>query len=142
LFIRCAGQPEFELVVKAFQRQEFPPGATIVQEGTLGDSCYVVESGAARMCEAQGRTLTLASGSIFGDMGLMDEWIHTASVLVRFLVTYASALFRKPTTRKACSRCDCIVAVVNNGQADTDVMVWSLSGEAYRKTLAAYSVKQ
>ena len=59
---------------------EFMPGATIVKEGTAGDSFFVVAQGQAKVI-ANGRTVRrLLPGDYFGEIALLDGGARTATV--------------------------------------------------------------
>jgi CRP/FNR family transcriptional regulator, cyclic AMP receptor protein len=59
---------------------EFMPGATIVKEGTAGDSFFVVGQGQAKVI-ANGRTIRrLLPGDYFGEIALLDGGERTATV--------------------------------------------------------------
>jgi CRP-like cAMP-binding protein len=59
---------------------EFMPGATIVKEGTAGDSFFVVAQGQAKVT-GKGRTIRrLLPGDYFGEIALLDGGERTASV--------------------------------------------------------------
>ncbi len=59
----------------------FMPGATIVKQGTIGDSFYVVLQGQAKVT-SNGRTVNrLLPGDHFGEISLLDGDVRTASVV-------------------------------------------------------------
>jgi CRP-like cAMP-binding protein len=59
---------------------EFMPGATIVKQGTTGDSFFVVAQGQAKVI-ASGRTIRrLLPGDYFGEIALLDGGERTATV--------------------------------------------------------------
>jgi CRP-like cAMP-binding protein len=59
---------------------EFMPGATIVREGTAGDSFFVVAQGQAKVT-GRGRTIPrLLPGDYFGEIALLEGGERTATV--------------------------------------------------------------
>lgn len=60
-------------------------GSRIFAEGDRGDTCYLIESGSARVTRQHrdGRVITLASlvpGDIFGELAMFDGEVRSASV--------------------------------------------------------------
>ncbi len=67
-------------------RHSYPRGTTILEEGTVGDSLYIVKSGRVRVTkkDPRGRTVTLAvldRGDHLGEVSLFDRGPRSASVL-------------------------------------------------------------
>jgi len=65
------------------QLELFKPGEDIVVEGTLGDSLYLILSGAATVHSGGVETrplATLAPGEFFGEMSLVEPAVRSATV--------------------------------------------------------------
>ena len=56
-------------------------GETVVKEGSVGDSFFLIDSGEAGVfISGKGRT-TLKSGDYFGEIALIDEGTRMASIV-------------------------------------------------------------
>ena len=72
----------------------FPPGATVVEEGLLGETMFVVLSGEAKVVKGKRRLGTVRPGDFFGEVALLDGAPRSASVVAETpLVTIR--LFRR-----------------------------------------------
>lgn len=66
--------------------EEFSAGATIVAQGSAGDSLFLLCSGALRVCARgeRGRSVTLATlaepGAFFGEVAIVDPGPRSATV--------------------------------------------------------------
>lgn len=76
-----AGLPmeELEAIAEVGSTVRFEPGATIVAEGDLGDSMYIVLSGIAEV-DVGGRFHRLTEGDFFGEMALISSRKRIATV--------------------------------------------------------------
>ncbi len=67
--------------------QEYGPDHVIIEEGTRGTSAYIILSGTAEVFKKSGdREITLATlgvGQVFGEMGLIEDRVRSASVRSR-----------------------------------------------------------
>lgn len=78
------------LMVRALQREEFPEGAMVMEQGASGDKLYLMESGAAdvlmkrgpggAMGGTPGVVASLKPGSLFGELALICDAPRAASV--------------------------------------------------------------
>lgn len=59
----------------------FPAGTTIVEEGLLGETMFVVLSGEARVVKGKRRLGTVRPGDFFGEVALLDGAPRSASVV-------------------------------------------------------------
>lgn len=74
-------------VVDLAEVARFMEGATLVKQGELGDSFYVVLTGQAKVV-ANGRTINrLIPGDYFGEISLLDGGPRSASVLAETEMT-------------------------------------------------------
>ncbi len=62
------------------QREQFPAGTTVVEEGTHGDAFYLVHSGQAEVIVNGRRVRTIGSGGYFGEIALVLDVPRTATV--------------------------------------------------------------
>jgi CRP/FNR family cyclic AMP-dependent transcriptional regulator len=79
---------ELEAVALVTEEQTFGAGETIVREGDVGDSLYLIKKGVVvikkRINAAESATLAeLGSGECFGEMSVIDEEVRSASVLAK-----------------------------------------------------------
>ena len=74
-------QKQLKKVAELAQIARFMPGASIVHQGVIGDSFYVILSGQAKVV-VNGRTVhRLLPGDHFGEISLLDGQERTASVV-------------------------------------------------------------
>lgn len=79
------GEEEFTQVVSKFQVGTIPKGTQVIQEGTRGDSFFIVSHGDIRVYRTHpksGKKITLAhlkDGTFFGEMAFFLDSIRTAS---------------------------------------------------------------
>jgi CRP-like cAMP-binding protein len=77
------------------EEQRFMAGATVVKEGEVGDTFYVILEGEAKVLHRSGRTANrLYPGDFFGEISLLDGGARTASVVAETLISML-ALRRK-----------------------------------------------
>ena len=95
LMVALGGVPLFENLSKKQMKQvaglaviaRFMAGATIVKQGAIGDSFYVVLTGQAKIV-ANGRTVhRVLPGDHFGEISLLDGGERTASVVAETPMT-------------------------------------------------------
>jgi CRP/FNR family transcriptional regulator, cyclic AMP receptor protein len=72
----------------------FPAGITIVEEGLLGETMFVVTSGEAKVLQGKRRLGTVRPGDFFGEVALLDGAPRSASVVAQTPVV-AIRLFRR-----------------------------------------------
>jgi CRP/FNR family transcriptional regulator, cyclic AMP receptor protein len=74
-------QKHLKKVAALAQVARFMPGASVVQQGVIGDSFYVILTGQAKVV-VNGRTVHhLLPGDHFGEISLLDGKERTASVV-------------------------------------------------------------
>ncbi len=76
----------------------FSPGTTIVEEGLLGETMFVVLTGEAKVVQGTRRLGTVRPGDFFGEVALLDGAPRSASVVaetpLEALRLYRRTLFR------------------------------------------------
>lgn len=78
-----AGMPRRHLQRLAREADEltFGPGETIVQEGLLGETLFVVLEGHAKVTRNRRRVGQVVPGDFFGELSALDGGARTASVI-------------------------------------------------------------
>lgn len=72
---------EIQEIARLFKEHRFSKGETVVKEGSVGDSFFLIDSGEAGVfISGKGRT-TLKSGDYFGEIALIDEGTRMASIV-------------------------------------------------------------
>jgi CRP/FNR family cyclic AMP-dependent transcriptional regulator len=72
---------EVQEITRLFNEHRFSKGETVVQEGSVGDSFFLIDSGEAGVfIGGKGRT-TLKPGDYFGEIALIDEGTRMASIV-------------------------------------------------------------
>jgi CRP/FNR family transcriptional regulator, cyclic AMP receptor protein len=72
---------EVEEIARLFNEHRFSKGETVVKEGSVGDSFFLIDSGEAGVfIGGKGRT-TLKPGDYFGEIALIDEGTRMASII-------------------------------------------------------------
>jgi CRP/FNR family transcriptional regulator, cyclic AMP receptor protein len=72
---------EVQEIARLFKEHRFSRGETVVKEGSVGDSFFLIESGEAGVfIGGKGRT-TLKPGDYFGEIALIDEGTRMASIV-------------------------------------------------------------
>ncbi len=80
------GEGEISRLVEMAQIREFDSGGTIVEEGTTGDSIFLLYDGSVSigMSDNSGGQISLASldtrGAFFGEIGVIDPGPRSATV--------------------------------------------------------------
>jgi pyruvate,water dikinase len=84
---------DVEGIAALFKKRTFAPGETITKEGAGGAAFFVIESGDATVSIGGRPRATLTSGDYFGEVALIDEGAHSATItatsqLVCYGLTY------------------------------------------------------
>jgi CRP-like cAMP-binding protein len=70
------------------EEQRFMADASVVQEGEIGDTFYLILEGEAKVVDRTGRTVNrLYPGVFFGEISLLDGGARTASVIAETPLT-------------------------------------------------------
>jgi len=78
-----AGLPRRHLqrIAKEADEQTFDPGETIVQEGMLGETMFVVLEGQGKVVRRRRKVAEVLPGDFFGELSLIDGGPRSASVV-------------------------------------------------------------
>jgi CRP/FNR family transcriptional regulator, cyclic AMP receptor protein len=72
---------EIQEVARLFNEHRFSKGETVVKEGSVGDSFFLIDSGEAGVfIDGKGRT-TLRPRDYFGEIALIDQGTRMASIV-------------------------------------------------------------
>jgi CRP/FNR family transcriptional regulator, cyclic AMP receptor protein len=72
---------EVQEIARLFKEHRFSRGETVVKEGSVGDSFFLIDAGEAGVfIRGKGRT-TLKPGDYFGEIALIDEGTRMASII-------------------------------------------------------------
>jgi CRP/FNR family transcriptional regulator, cyclic AMP receptor protein len=63
-----------------FKERRFPQGETVIKEGSGGAAFYLIESGEATVSIGGEQRGTLKAGDYFGEIALIDEGVHMATI--------------------------------------------------------------
>jgi CRP/FNR family transcriptional regulator, cyclic AMP receptor protein len=74
-------QNEIEQIALLFKERSFPPGETIIKEGSGGAAFYVIETGEVTVTIGGEPRATLGPGDYFGEIALIDEGARIASIV-------------------------------------------------------------
>jgi CRP-like cAMP-binding protein len=72
-------------MTNGLQARTYPPGATIIQQGAIGDTFFIILDGEAEVVARQSNGVEqildhLTSGQFFGEMALLGSGRRTATV--------------------------------------------------------------
>ena len=99
--------PALELLARHAQRRTLSAGTTVIAEGDVGDSFYVVESGTMTVSREGDTLRTMGPGSGFGEIALLLDRPRTATVVAQEQVTVLEVgrmVFLTAVTGHAASR--------------------------------------
>jgi MFS family permease len=77
------GPREVELLAEHLRPIDVAAGDTVITEGDIGDSFYVIESGTAEVTQGGGHIRSLTDGDHFGEIALLRAVPRTATVTAR-----------------------------------------------------------
>lgn len=83
---------QIERIARAGEVESYNPGESIVAEGSLGDSLFLILSGQIAVHRAGTTFATLGAGELFGEMSLVEPVPRSASVTAMS----AAFVFRLP----------------------------------------------
>ena len=106
-FFDCFTKPELEAVASLGERVDIESGSQLIDQGRVGDVCYVIVRGSAAV-HIRGEFVTsVGPGTMVGEMALVEHRPRNATVtaetdmtLVGFGTTdFAKLLARSPSTQ-------------------------------------------
>ncbi|MGO4123985.1 cyclic nucleotide-gated ion channel [Inquilinus sp. YAF38] len=80
-FLRSAGAAVIGEIARALRQKEVPAGGTIIRRGEVGDCMYFIVRGEVEVRLPE--PVTLAEGSFFGEVALLQDGRRTATVVAR-----------------------------------------------------------
>ena len=96
-FFEGFSDAELERVAELADDVEAEPGAMLIEQGRVGQECFVVLAGHAGVYVAEDRVATLGPGSMVGEMALVDHLPRVATVMAdepMTLVAFDTKRFR------------------------------------------------
>jgi CRP/FNR family cyclic AMP-dependent transcriptional regulator len=96
-FFEGFSDAELERVAELADDVEAEAGAVLVEQGRVGQECFVVLAGHAGVYVAEDRVATLGPGSMVGEMALIDHLPRVATVMAdepMTLVAFDTKRFR------------------------------------------------
>jgi CRP-like cAMP-binding protein len=89
---------ELDRVAELAEDVEAEQGATLIDQGRVGQECYVILEGRAGVYAADEHIATLEAGSMVGEMALIDHRPRTATVVAETdmqLIVFDTKAFKK-----------------------------------------------
>lgn len=89
------------------EKQEVPAGTVLIDQGRIGDTCYVVVEGRAGVYMGGEFVASVRSGSMVGEMALVEHRPRNASVVAEVdmvVVSFGIEEFRKLIDRSPTAR--------------------------------------
>jgi CRP-like cAMP-binding protein len=74
-------QRELEAIARHADEVDVPAGKHLVNEGSFAYEFFVIEDGKAEVVRGDERIAELGPGDFFGEMGLIDHTLRSASVV-------------------------------------------------------------
>jgi CRP/FNR family transcriptional regulator, cyclic AMP receptor protein len=74
-------QPDLRRIATFATEDSVPAGATIMREGDYSNEMVAIESGTADVIRAGDTVASLGPGDVFGEMGVLDRELRTATVV-------------------------------------------------------------
>lgn len=97
-FFQGFTQEQLEEVAEFGHRVEVDPGVELTDQGRYGDVCYVVVEGTANVLMQGQYVASVESGSMVGEMALLEHRPRTATVVAEtpmVLVSFGTKEFRR-----------------------------------------------
>lgn len=97
-FFEGFSDAELARVGELAERLEVEPGTCIIDQGRVGQECFVVEHGEVGVYVGEEHIVSLGAGSMIGEMALVDRRPRSASVLAEtpvVLLVFDTRAFRQ-----------------------------------------------
>ena len=72
---------DLDRIAELAESVEAESGAVLMEQGRVGQECYVIESGQAEVFVGEEHLVTVGPGSMVGEMALVDRRPRTATVV-------------------------------------------------------------
>lgn len=97
-FFEGFSDAELDRVAELADDLEVDAGEMLIDQGRVGQECYVVETGQAGVFVGEEHIVTLGAGSMIGEMSLIDRRPRSATVVAETpmtLLAFDTKAFRK-----------------------------------------------
>ena len=78
-----ASDDELKRVAIFAESKEIPEGQTVIEEGGFSNELLAIEDGKAEVSRDGEKIATLGKGDIFGEAGMLDDSMRTATVTAK-----------------------------------------------------------
>jgi CRP/FNR family cyclic AMP-dependent transcriptional regulator len=78
-----ASDDELKRVAIFAESKEIPEGETVIEEGGFSNELLAIEDGEAEVTRDGEKIATLGKGDIFGEAGMLDDSMRTATVTAK-----------------------------------------------------------
>jgi CRP-like cAMP-binding protein len=78
-----ASDDELKRVAIFAESKEIPEGETVIEEGGFSNELLAIEDGKAEVTRDGEKIATLGKGDIFGEAGMLDDSMRTATVTAK-----------------------------------------------------------
>ena len=100
-FFEGFADADLDRIAELAESVEAESGAILMEQGRVGQECYVIETGQAGVFVAEEHVVTLGPGSMVGEMSLVDHRPRTATVITETpvrLLAFDTKAFRQLLT--------------------------------------------
>lgn len=97
-FFEGFSDADLDRVAELADDVEIDAGQVLIDQGRVGQECYVIETGDAGVFVGEEHIVTLGAGSMIGEMSLIDRRPRSATVVAETpmtLLAFDSKAFRK-----------------------------------------------
>ena len=81
-FFAGLAQQQLEKVAESLTAAEYPPGASVIVKGDVGDSFYLLRSGTVIVSDGVRELSRIGAGGFFGERALLKDDVRAAHVTV------------------------------------------------------------
>lgn len=121
-FFEGFSDDDLKAVSRLGEREEVPAGTEIIDQGRIGDSCYVIVEGRAAVYIGGDFVTSVRSGSMVGEMALVEHRPRNATVIAEndmVLVSFGISEFRKLLDRSPAAK-DKVMALLEARLAENE----------------------